>query len=82
MELIEKYLRERIKQLNDADKAFCEKRWDMTQPQQIRAIYREQSNCVTLARQELESCLQALGLPRFGIEEEDMKQGQHEKDLI
>lgn len=65
MESIEKYLRERIKQLNDADAAFCEKRWDMSQPQQIRDIYRGQSNAVTLARQELEECLKVLGLPRF-----------------
>lgn len=65
MEAIEKYLRERIKQLNDADAAFCQKRWDMEQPEQIRKLYREQSNAVTLARQELESVLNAMGLPRF-----------------
>lgn len=69
METIEKYLRERIKQLNEADAAFCEKRWDMNEHAQIRAIYREQSNSVTLARQELEQCLTILGLPRFATEE-------------
>lgn len=70
MNAIEKYLRERIKQLNEADAAFCKDRWDMTKPEFMRKLYREQSNAVTLARQELEQCLTVLGLPRF-IEDAD-----------
>lgn len=68
MEKIEIYLRERISQLNKADAAFCEKRWNKDIPLIERAIYREQSNSVTMARQELESCLEVLGLPRFATE--------------
>ena len=65
MEVIEKYLRDRIKQLNEADGEFCRKRWDTNEPEMVRKMYREQSNNATFARQELESCLELLGLPRF-----------------
>lgn len=50
-------LKKRIAELRKADAYFCEKRWDMSQPEMIRKLMREQSNCVTLARQELEQML-------------------------
>lgn len=57
---IEVYLKQRIKELNEADAAFCEKRWDMGRPSYERGIYREQSNNVTFARQELDMVLKKL----------------------
>jgi hypothetical protein len=78
MEIIEKYLRERIRQLNEADAAFCKDRWDMDKPEMLRKLAREHSNAVTLARQELENCLQILGLPRF-VEPPDRSKESHEE---
>lgn len=65
MKIIEQYLRERIKQLNEADAEFCKERWDKSKPEIVRSLYREQSNNVTFARQELEAILEFLELPRF-----------------
>jgi len=48
------HLKKRISQLNDADAQFCKDRWDMTKPSFERAIYREESNKATFARQELQ----------------------------
>eukprot|EP01037_Dinobryon_pediforme_P011468 gene11468-11562_t len=62
LEEIETIIRSRIKELNEADAGFCDIRWDMTQPVTIRNLYREQSNGVTLARQELEALLQKMGV--------------------
>lgn len=55
MENIIEILNTRIQELRNADSAFCEKRWDMSLSHMERSIYREQSNSVTFARQELES---------------------------
>lgn len=65
---IEDYLRTRIAELNSADIEFCKKRWDRNEPEPIRRIFREQSNNVKFAMQELESILEHLGLPRFKTE--------------
>ncbi len=56
--LIEAYLLLRIGELNKADEEFCKMRWDMEKPAMERKLYRESSNSVTLARQELERTLQ------------------------
>jgi hypothetical protein len=56
-ERIIQYLQNRIKQLNDADILFCKDRWNMSKPDFERAIYREESNKVTFARQELQQVL-------------------------
>lgn len=55
MENIIEKLNIRIQELRDADNAFCKKRWDMSLSHMERSLYREQSNNVTFARQELES---------------------------
>lgn len=65
MEKVEIILRQRITELNAADKEFCRKRWDVNESPLVRGLMREQSNSVTLARQELEGILEKLGLPRF-----------------
>ena len=54
------YLETRISELKEADAKACEKRWDMRKPKHERAIWREQSNEITFARQELESALRFL----------------------
>lgn len=48
-------LNERIAELNKADADFCKDRWDMTKPAMERNLYREESNKVTFARQELQA---------------------------
>lgn len=53
----DKLIKERIKQLNEADSEFCKYRWDMSKPAMERSLYREESNKVTFARQELETIL-------------------------
>lgn len=53
-------LRNRILELNIADRQACEKRWDMSRSPAERRIWREQSNEITFARQELERILKAL----------------------
>ena len=61
---MKEYLENRIKELRQADAAACEKRWDMTKPECERNIWREQSNMITFARQELERalrCYEGLG---------------------
>ena len=50
-------LENRIKELKHADSEFCKDRWDMSKPEFERNIYREQSNNVTFARQEIETIL-------------------------
>jgi hypothetical protein len=57
MKKIIEYLRTRIAELQAADAAFCNKRWDMTKPEFERKLYREQSNQVTFGRQELQQLL-------------------------
>lgn len=64
-EEVEAIIRERIKQLNEADKKACAKRWNNLQPQTVRMLNRELSNQVTFARQELEELLRKIGLSRF-----------------
>lgn len=54
------YLENRIAELNQADGFFCKNRWDMTKPAMERALYREESNRVTFARQEHERTLKFL----------------------
>ena len=54
---MKEYLENRIKELREADAKFCADRWDMDKHQLIRAMARENSNSVTLARQELERTL-------------------------
>lgn len=51
------YLENRIKELKEADAKFCADRWDMSKHQLVRLMARENSNSVTLARQELERAL-------------------------
>jgi len=51
------YVKRRIAELNEADAKFCEDRWDMSKSLNERNLYREQSNSVTMARQELERVL-------------------------
>lgn len=53
----DKLIKERIKQLNEADSEFCKDRWDMSKHPMERSLYREESNKVTFARQELETIL-------------------------
>lgn len=69
---IENYLRKRIAELNKTDADFCAQRWDESKPEHIRKMARENSNSVTLARQELESILKEMGLPRFLNEKQDL----------
>lgn len=57
MEQLKNYLNQRIKELNQADADFCKDRWDMSKPANERGLYREESNKVTFARQELERTL-------------------------
>ena len=57
---MEEYLKNRIKELREADAKFCEERWDMTKPEFVRKMARGHSNSVTLARQELERALEVL----------------------
>ena len=56
-------IEKRIEELYAADKEFCDKRWDMSKPDFERSVYREQSNAVTLARQELQQILKLLPSP-------------------
>ena len=49
-----KHIEDRIAELNQADIAFCKDRWDMSKPDYERSLYREESNKVTFARQELQ----------------------------
>ena len=57
MELIES-LKQRIAQLNAADKAFCYDRWENPNATRLmKEVARDQSNSVTFARQELEAQL-------------------------
>lgn len=65
---IEKYLRQRIKELNDADAHFMEKAYDLLTMDYERAVYKNQSRSTTFGRQELESVLVFLKLPRFVTE--------------
>ncbi len=58
---VQEYLNRRIKELNEADVAFCKDRWDnpdvgMT----LKIMAREESNKVTFARQELQEVLKLL----------------------
>lgn len=54
---MKEYLEKRIKELREADAAFCKDRWNMELPEFLRENARGHSNSVTLARQELESVL-------------------------
>lgn len=55
---------DRIKQLREADAAFCYDRWENKEITQMeRNMARESSNSVTLARQELESILKLFPQP-------------------
>ena len=54
---MKEYLEKRIKELREADAAFCKDRWDVEKPDFIRENARGHSNSVTLARQELERAL-------------------------
>lgn len=60
MDNVKKSIAQRIKELNEADKVLCEKRWNMLLPEMVRNIYREQSNIVTFARQELQAILKKI----------------------
>lgn len=56
IEQIQKHLITRIAELNEADRKFCETRWDKPEVSTIeKAMAREMSNQVTFARQELQS---------------------------
>ena len=57
---MKEYLENRIKELKEADARFCDHRWDMSKPKFERDEYRNMSNSVTLARQELEKALNFL----------------------
>jgi hypothetical protein len=63
MDLLKEYLNNRIKQLNEADRLFCIDRWNMSKPDFERNLYRELSNQVTMARQELERVLKFIEKP-------------------
>ena len=54
---MKEYLEKRIKELRAADAKFCADRWDMSKHELVRKMARENSNSVTLARQELDSAL-------------------------
>ena len=54
---MKEYLENRIKELKEADAKFCADRWDEDKHPLVRKMARENSNSVTLARQELESAL-------------------------
>lgn len=54
---MKEYLEQRIKELREADAKFCDDRWDMSKHELVRKMARENSNSVTLARQELEKVL-------------------------
>jgi hypothetical protein len=63
------YLETRIKELNEADAKACAKRWDMSKPEMVRKLWRDQSNEITFARQELEKALaffDKLAIPLVG----------------
>jgi hypothetical protein len=67
------YLTNRIKQLNEADAAFCDIRWQQGLPidmNMAKRIAREESNKVTFARQELEMVLKLLNSGK-GVQECD-----------
>lgn len=55
-ELVKKYRKQ--SELIKADAEFCKERWDMNRPEYERKLYRDQSNEVTFARQELQRALQ------------------------
>ena len=57
---MKEYLERRIKELREADAKFCNDRWDETKYPLVRKMARENSNSVTLARQELERALKEL----------------------
>jgi hypothetical protein len=58
---IEQYLKQRIKELNQADAKFCHDRWDNPAADSfLKMLSREESNKVTFARQELETVLKML----------------------
>lgn len=57
---MKEYLENRIAELKKADAEFCELRWDMNRPDFERKLYRDQSNEVTFARQELQRALKFL----------------------
>jgi hypothetical protein len=57
---INKIIETRIKELNQADAEFCKLRWDNSKTRMERGLYREESNKVTFARQELESLQQRI----------------------
>lgn len=59
---IQNHIKGRIDELNKADADFCKDRWDITKPQMERTIYREISNQVTFARQELELILNFINI--------------------
>lgn len=50
-------IKDRIVGLKKTDAEVCEKRWDMSRSNMERAMFREQSNEITFARQELERLL-------------------------
>lgn len=54
------YLEKRIAELYEADKKFCEDRWDKNKTEMERSIARDFSNNVTFARQELQAALKHL----------------------
>jgi hypothetical protein len=60
---VEEKIKQRIKELNAADAAFCEARWDKNNIEHVRNAYREASNKVTFARQELEEILKLIPAP-------------------
>jgi hypothetical protein len=58
---IKQYLKQRIKELNEADAKFCHDRWDNPAADSfLKMLSREESNKVTFARQELETVLKML----------------------
>ncbi len=50
----------RIQELKKADEKACEQRWDMKRSRLERMAFRDQSNEITFARQELERIAQAI----------------------
>ena len=54
---MKEYLEKRIKELKEADAKFCNDRWGENIHPLVKKMARENSNSVTLARQELERAL-------------------------
>ena len=58
MSNLDKFIEQRIAELNAADVEFCKDRWDRPELHPLqKQMAREESNKVTFARQELEAIL-------------------------